>query len=268
MSDPEEIRQLATAFNEMAESIQQKTNELSHSNFELEQFAYSVAHDLRAPLRALSGFSGIVLDSHASDLPDEGLRYLGLIQENAQEMGRLIDGLLTLSRLGRQVLDIKLITPSDLVQEVLDMLLPEEENRQIEVTVGNLPTCQADVPLLKQVFANLLSNAIKFTRQQEVAHIEIGWQGGEGGGAFFVRDNGTGFDMRYVNKLFGVFQRLHGVDEFEGSGIGLAIVRSVVQRHKGRVWAEGEVGKGATFYFTLGKELMISAAREGLSHSP
>jgi light-regulated signal transduction histidine kinase (bacteriophytochrome) len=181
------------------------------------------------------------------------LRYLQLLRSNTQQMGRLIDDLLALSHLGRQPLTRQPVAPAALVRQVLADLHSEQEGRHVDVSIGDLPVCQADPGLLRQVFLNLLSNALKFTRRREVAVVEIGCREEKGPCVYFVRDNGVGFDMRYVHKLFGVFQRLHSAEEYEGTGVGLAIVQRIIHRHGGRVWAEAEVDKGATFYFTLGE---------------
>ena len=224
---------------------------LAESNRELEAFSYSVSHDLRAPLRALDGFSRILLERHAAGMPQEAQRYLHMVRDNAVQMGRLVDDLLRFSRLGRQPLETRIVATADMVRQVLDHLAGERKDRQVKVSVGDLPPCQADPALLRQVFTNLIENAFKFTRRREVAEVEVGSREVCGERAYFVRDNGAGFDMRYAHKLFGVFQRLHRADEFEGTGVGLAIVQRIVHRHGGRVWAEAEVDRGATFHFTL-----------------
>jgi len=252
---------------ELEQRVTQRTAELEAANKELESFSYSVSHDLRAPLRAVDGFSQAVLEDYGPQLPEEGRRCLQTIREGAQRMGTLIDDLLTLSRLGRLPLSKRAVETGDLVRAVLEDLSSQREGRQIEVSVAELPVCQGDAVLLKQVWINLLSNAIKYTRRREKAVIEVGCKrqpiaaedhaGPEkkaNEDVYFVRDNGTGFDMRYAGKLFGVFQRLHREEEYEGTGVGLAIVQRIVQRHGGRVWGEAEEDHGATFYFTLGGE--------------
>ncbi|MEI7729133.1 MAG: PAS domain S-box protein [Verrucomicrobiota bacterium] len=238
----------------LEQRVQDRTAELQTANKELEAFSYSVSHDLRAPLRAVDGFSRILVDEYAPQLPAEAQRYLGLIRSNTLQMGHLVDDLLALSRLNRQAMTAETIAPAELVQAALELLRGEQAGRHVTITVGELPTCRGDRGLLKQVFVNLISNALKFTRQRDPAIIEIGCRCQAGEAVFFVRDNGAGFDMRYVHKLFGVFQRLHRAEEYEGTGIGLAIVQRMVHRHGGRVWAEGEVDHGATFYFTLNPE--------------
>jgi PAS domain S-box-containing protein len=243
-----EIRQLNA---ELERRVVERTAQLEAANQELEAFAYSVSHDLRAPLRAMDSFSRIVLEDFGPQLPPEAQRYLGMVRDNARRMRALIQDLLTFSRLGRQELRKQTISPRELVRQVLEELRIEQDEHPVEITVGDLPPCQADPALLKQVYANLLSNALKFTRGQGGACIEVGCLQEGQGTVYYVRDNGVGFDMRYADKLFGVFQRLHGDQEYEGTGVGLAIVQRIIHRHGGRVWAKAEVGQGATFYFTL-----------------
>ena len=236
---------------ELEQRVIQRTAELEAANKELEAFSYSVSHDLRAPLRAVNGFAGIVLEDFGSHLPEEGRRYLERIRNGGRQMGELIDDLLGFSRLGRQPVDRQDVNMLELVQNVLEELKPQRAGRQVEIRVGNLPSCQGDLSLLKQIWVNLISNAVKYTRERTPAIIEIGCTREKGEHIYFIRDNGAGFDMQYANKLFGVFQRLHRSDEFEGTGVGLAIVQRIVHRHNGRVWAQAELNRGATFYFTL-----------------
>lgn len=236
---------------ELEQRVQERTGELRAANRELEAFSYSVSHDLRAPLRAITGFSRILLEDYALQLPDEAQHYLKIVDNGGQQMGQLIDDLLTFSRLGRIELRKQPVATADLVQQVLEDLQAEQSGRQVEITLGDLLPCRAEPSLLKQVFVNLLSNALKYSRQREVAHIEVGCREHDGKQVYFVKDNGVGFDMQYAEKLFGVFQRLHRAEEYEGTGVGLAIVQRIVQRHGGRVWAEAALGQGATFYFTL-----------------
>lgn len=239
-------RQIAIALDNA-----QLYTKLEAANKELEAFTYSVSHDLRAPLRAINGFSQILQQEFAADLPAKAGHCLARVVDNTRQMTALIDDLLRLSQLGRQALKKESVDPAKLAGEILASLTPEHERRQVEFITGQLPVCQADPALLKQVFLNLLSNALKYTRPRAVARIEIGWQALDGRPVYFVRDNGVGFDMSYAGRLFGPFQRLHRSEEYEGTGIGLAIVQRVIQRHGGQVWAEAEVDKGATFYFTI-----------------
>jgi len=220
-------------------------------NRELEAFSYSVSHDLRAPLRAISGFAQAVVEDYAPRLDDEGKRFLGLIQDNAHRMGQLIDDLLTFSRLGRQQLMETQVDLEVLAQAIFEELAAPTPERKIRFVAHSVPPALGDKAMLRQVLVNLLSNAIKFTRPRPEAVIEFGYAQEHSQGAYYVRDNGVGFDMQYAGKLFGVFQRLHSVAEFEGTGVGLAIVFRIVTRHGGRVWAQGQVGQGATFYFTV-----------------
>jgi light-regulated signal transduction histidine kinase (bacteriophytochrome) len=216
----------------------------------LESFSYSVSHDLRAPLRAMGGYARMLQEDLGAQIPVEATHKLERIYENANKMGLLIDSLLTFSRLSRQPLKKQQVLPGDLARRVLEELQLEQAGRQIKITIGDLPECQADATLLHQVFANLISNALKYTRQRDEAAVTIGWD--EQQQAYFVKDNGAGFDMQYAGKLFGVFQRLHRADEFEGTGVGLAIVQRILHRHGGKIWAQAEPDKGATFHFTVG----------------
>jgi light-regulated signal transduction histidine kinase (bacteriophytochrome) len=242
---------------ELERRVVERTAQLEAANKELEAFSYSVSHDLRAPLRAVDGFSLAVLEDYGPQLPLEGKRYLQTIREGAQRMGMLIDDLLTFSRLGRAPLKKQEVNTINLVRGVLEDLSAQREGRQIDLRIGELPACAGDPALLKQVWVNLLSNAIKYTKKREAAVVEIGYEAKPDGNVYFVRDNGTGFDMRYAGKLFGVFQRLHRAEEYEGTGVGLAIVQRVIHRHGGRIWAEAAVDRGATFYFTLEEETKL-----------
>jgi len=224
---------------------------LEAANRELEAFSYSVSHDLRTPLRAIDGFSQAVLEDCGPLLPEEGRRFLATIRTSAQRMGELIDDLLAFSKLGRQALRTQVVDTGKLVQSSVADLQGELAGRQVAVKIGPLPPCEGDPALLKQVWLNLLSNAIKYTRRCAAAVVEVGCREEGGAQVFFVRDNGSGFDMQYAHKLFGVFQRLHRLEDFEGTGVGLAIVQRIVARHGGRIWAHGVVDQGATFSFTL-----------------
>jgi light-regulated signal transduction histidine kinase (bacteriophytochrome) len=232
-------------------SLLKSEEALKGANKELEAFSYSVSHDLRAPLRHVSGFVQLLQANAKGKLDETGMRYLDVISGAAKRMGNLIDDLLSFSRTGRAQINVEPIPLSAMVDECKKELELEMKGRAIEWTIGELPEVHADRPLLRQVMANLLGNAVKYSGKREVAKIEISaWTEGEEQ-VVCVRDNGAGFDMKYANKLFGVFSRLHGDSEFEGTGIGLANVRRIVLRHGGRTWAEGEVDKGAAFFFTL-----------------
>ncbi len=229
--------------------LARRAAELASSNAELEQFAYSVAHDLRAPLRGISGFSQVLLEDYAAGLDEKGRDYLRRVMIAGQRMGRLIDGLLELSRVTRAEIRYETVDLSGLVEGIAEELKQSDPERRVEFVIEKGLVAEGDRQLLRVALENLLSNAWKFTEKR--ARIEFGVATHEGAPAYFVRDNGVGFDMAYADKLFGVFQRLHGPDEFEGTGIGLAMTACIVQRHGGRMWAEGEVGRGATISFTL-----------------
>ncbi len=241
-----------SALNRLLEQrVKDRTRELEVSNQELEAFTYSVSHDLRAPLRAMAGFSNLLTERESARLDADGKQYVERINVNALKMGTLIDELLKFSRLGRASMNVEQVDPAAIARSAFSDLSEQAGSAGVEVVIGPLPTCSADAGLLKQVYANLLSNAIKFSRGREGARVEVGSHEENGQAVYDVRDNGVGFDMRYADKLFGVFQRLHSQAEYEGTGVGLALVQRIVHRHGGRIWAEAEVGKGATFHFTL-----------------
>ncbi|MBN9522084.1 two-component sensor histidine kinase [bacterium] len=233
--------------------LREANAQLAAANQELEAFSYSVSHDLRAPLRSIDGFSRILLEDFAGSLPDEAKEYLQDVRASARHMGQLVDDLLAFARLSRQPIRAQQVRTGEVVRQCLEELRAEREGRQVELVVADLPPCTGDAALLKQVWVNLLANALKYSRKAAAARVEVGFStAGEAGEVtYFVRDNGVGFDMRYAHKLFGVFQRLHRAEEFEGTGVGLAIVQRVVHRHGGRVWADARPGEGATFFFTL-----------------
>ena len=237
---------------ELENRVKQRTAELESANKELEAFTYSVAHDLRAPLRHINGFCRILAEDHCNELSQEACHHLVRIGNAAAHMGKLIDDLLELARLGRRAMTWQQVDLQALVNEVVRELEPEVAGRDIEWHVGKLVPARCDRVLMKQALGNLLSNAVKYTRPRNPAVIEVGCQQVDGNKVFYVRDNGVGFSMAYAHKMFGVFQRLHLEEDFEGTGVGLAVVERVLERHGGRVWAEAELGKGATFYFTLG----------------
>jgi PAS domain S-box-containing protein len=267
VTDRKQAEQVIRELNENLEQrVSDRTGELEAANKELDSFSYSISHDLRAPLRAIDGFARIVLEDFSAPLAPEGKVYLQKVRDNTREMSKLIDELLKFSRLGRQALLKQTVDTEQIVRHCLEEMAREPQGRKVEIVVGELPVSQGDPTLLNQVWANLISNALKYTRKQEFARIEIGSRtqprpatdgealapGSTGTEpVYFVKDNGAGFDMKYVGKLFGVFQRLHRADDYEGTGVGLAIVQRIVQRHGGRIWADANPGQGATFFFTL-----------------
>ena len=244
----------AAGVNEALElRVAQRTAELAASNSDLEAFTYSVSHDLRAPLRAMSGFSRLLQKKYGSTLDDTGSGYIRRVVDGADRMGDVIDDLLRFSRLGRQELTRQLVDPSSVARDALQDLQTEVEGRLVEVVIEDMSPVWADRALLQHVYLNLLSNAFKFTTRAEGARIVVGaHEGSDGVQVYTVADNGAGFDSTYAHKLFGVFQRLHGRDEYEGTGVGLAIVKAVVERHGGHIWADAVVNGGATFSFTIG----------------
>jgi signal transduction histidine kinase len=236
---------------ELEERVKESTAELHEMINEMETFSYSVSHDLRAPLRHIQGYSRILQERFRAQLPEEAGQYLERIRGASTHMAALIEGLLQLSKIGRQVVQHELVPMKELVEAAKEEAMFEASDREIEWRILELPNAGADPLLLRQVLANLLANAVKFTRKKACAVIEIGYKRDGNDDVFFVRDNGAGFDMKYADKLFGVFQRLHRQDEFEGTGIGLATVQRIIHRHGGRVWAESQPDKGASFYFSL-----------------
>ena len=234
-----------------AQEVAETSRLLEQANAELESFSYSVSHDLRAPLRAINGFSLALLEDYGTTLPPDGQALLARVRENTKRMAQLIDDLLVFSRLGRKPLEMGPVDLASLMQSVVEEQRQADSKRAIEVVVHSLPATLGDAGLLRQALANLIENAFKFTRRQPKARIEIGSRVEGAETVYYVRDNGAGFDMKYATKLFGVFQRLHGESDFEGTGVGLALVQRIVHRHGGRVWAQAAVDQGATFYFTL-----------------
>jgi PAS domain S-box-containing protein len=246
---------LRRAHEGLEQRVAERTEELRALNRELEAFAYSVSHDLRTPLRAIDGFARMLEEDFAERLGPEGARRLSVIRSSAQEMGRLIDDLLALSRLGRRTLEKHPLPLRPLVEEVFRQLRAEVGGRSLELKVDSLPEIHADPGLIRQVVANLLSNAIKYTSPRPEALIEVGARTEEHEHVITVADNGVGFDPGHADRLFRVFSRLHPAAEFEGTGIGLALVQRIVARHGGRVWAEGQVDRGARFFFTLPRSI-------------
>jgi PAS domain S-box-containing protein len=250
--DVTERKQARQELEDQQAALARSNSELQAVNKELESFSYSVSHDLRAPLRHIDGFTRILKDEYAAAIPNEGRRYLDRVLDAANHMGHLVDDLLNLARIGRSEMVKQKVGLAGLVREAIADLPEEAETRNIQWQIESLPELDCDPGLLKLVFLNLLSNAVKFTRGRQAAVIEVGTREIDGATAVFVRDNGVGFDPKYADKLFGVFQRLHRQEDFEGTGIGLATVQRIIRRHGGEIWAESELGHGATFIFTLG----------------
>lgn len=234
------------------ESLRRANAVALSANKELEAFSYTVSHDLRAPLRAVDGFSRIVIEDYGPRLDDEGRRMLDVIHSETLRMGQMVDELLAFTRLGQQPMKPSVVDMTALAREVFDELQAMEPDRKLQFELQALPPAFGVTAMIRQVWLNLIGNAVKFTRDRDLGVIEVGAQLGEDGAwIYHVKDNGAGFDMRFVSKIFGVFQRLHGPDEYPGAGLGLALAQRIIQRHGGRIWAKGEVGKGAAFFFTL-----------------
>jgi light-regulated signal transduction histidine kinase (bacteriophytochrome) len=236
---------------ELEERVILRTKQLENANKELEAFAYSVSHDLRAPLRAISGFSKILTEDYSEKIEAEGRRVCNVIQNETSRMGQLIDDLLAFSRLSRSSMQTALTDMKPMVEEIFSETKKQYETKQVIFISGDIESAIVDVNLMRQAWANLFSNAFKFSSRKEIIEIEIGCYREKDEIIYFIKDKGAGFDMKYVDKLFGVFQRLHNLNEFQGTGVGLAIVQRIIHRHGGRVWAEGEINIGAKFYFSL-----------------
>jgi len=247
----QELRRKSDDLNKANVQLEEHASQLEAANQELESFSYSISHDLRTPLRAIDGFSHILLDDYRDKLDDEGKRLLTVVRNNTSRMGQLIDDILKFSRAGRVEIAFSEIDMEKLANSVALELRPVIVGDKLQLEIEHLPPVAGDSAMMRQVFVNLLSNAIKFSRAKETPKVFVGATVKEGVTIYFVKDNGVGFDMQYADKLFGVFQRLHSVSEFEGTGIGLAIVKRIINRHGGRVWAEGKVNEGATIYFSL-----------------
>jgi len=248
------LEQRTEALASMQDDLERKNVRLEAASKELEVFSYSVSHDLRAPLRHLHGWTTALQEDYEASLDERGRGYVAHITQSVEHMSLLIDALLGFARMAQQPLNQEEIAFDELVREVITDLKPEQAEREIEWTVRPLPVVLGDRSLLRQVWVKLIGNAIKYTRHQAGAHIDIGTMSDEGQDpVFFVKDNGAGFDMKRADRLFGMFQRLHRREEFEGTGLGLAHFRRIVARHEGRTWAHGEAGKGAVFYFSLPK---------------
>jgi signal transduction histidine kinase len=263
----DEIGELSRSFNDMIAALQEshknlerkvaeRTEQLEASNKDLEGFAYSVSHDLKAPLRSIEGFSQILEEDHSGKLDDEGKRVITTIRTSTKQMATLIDDLLSFSRLGRQEIKMADVDMTALAKTVFDEFKLVNQQRSIQFTCDDLPPAHVDPVMIRQVWVNLLSNAIKFTGKKDNATITIASKVTDKDNIYYIKDNGAGFDMKYVAKLFGVFQRLHDSQDFEGTGIGLSLVARIVKKHGGNVWAEGVVGQGATFYFSLPKQVV------------
>lgn len=246
-----ELKETTVSLDELERHIRERTFQLEAANKELEAFTYSVSHDLRVPLRAIGGYTRILMEEYQELLDAEGKRVCSVIAEGAQKMSTLIDDLLAFSRLGRSAINPRKLDMEELANAVFQDLTTAQTRKRIDFQVDAAPPVMGDLALLRQVWVNLISNAIKFSSRKRRAVIRVHGEKGESENVYSVEDNGAGFDMQYTHKLFGVFQRLHSVKEFEGNGVGLALVQRVVLRHGGRVWAEGKPGKGATFYFSL-----------------
>jgi PAS domain S-box-containing protein len=236
---------------ELEQRVIERTAQLEAANKELESFSYSVSHDLRAPLRSINGFARILTDDYGTKLDEEGRRLLSVIINNANRMGELIENLLSFSQLGRQEISVSHIDMRAMAQQVFDELVPENEKEEITFRILPIPVATGDPSMVRQIWVNLIGNAIKFSSRSEKREIEIGSTTEKDETVYYIKDTGAGFDMSYVDKLFGVFQRLHTLNEFEGTGVGLAIVHRVVSRHNGRIWAESTLNQGSCFYFTL-----------------
>jgi signal transduction histidine kinase len=249
----EALAQTNGQLEDKVREVTERTQQLEAANRELEAFSYTISHDLRAPLRAVSGFTSILFEEYADAMPAEARGYLKRVKDSGDHMGHLVDDLLAFSRLGRQAVRTQRVSIRGIVDRALQELSPALDGRQVEVVIGELPNAECDAALVEQVFVNLLSNAFKYSRRREHARVEVGILEANAaeGPTYFVRDNGAGFDMDYAGKLFGVFQRMHRSEDFEGTGVGLAIVHRIIERHGGRIWAEAKVDAGATFYFTL-----------------
>ena len=250
-TNKELIKELQELNARLEERVNERTAQLEAANKELEAFSYSVSHDLRAPLRAIDGFSKYILEDYGSKLDSEANRLLELVRTNTQKMDKLITDILTLSRISRSEHKLGVVDMTKMAKSMFNEVVSSEERAKLTFNVGELPLANADATYLKQVWIILISNAVKFSSERKKPLIRIEGYTENGNNIYYIEDNGVGFNQEYAHKLFGVFQRLHKADEFEGTGVGLAIVKRIILRHGGKVWANGKEGKGATFYFSL-----------------
>lgn len=239
----------------LEQKIIERTAQLEAANRDMESFSYSVSHDLRAPLRAINGFTQILMEDYEQELNPDAKDLLQEIISNSDKMGKLIDNLLEFSRIGNQSVSLVKVNVRELVDTIIKDLKAQDSDRKVKVTINHLEDVNADKNMIKQAFINLLSNAFKYSGKRKDAHIEVGSYQQNGHSVYFVKDNGAGFDMEYYDKLYGVFQRLHSTNEFEGTGVGLAIIQRIVTKHNGKVWAEGKVNQGASFYISLPNQI-------------
>jgi light-regulated signal transduction histidine kinase (bacteriophytochrome) len=260
--DITERKEAETRIQKLNTDLQERAIQLETTVTELEAFSYSVSHDLRSPLRSIDGFSQALLEDYGDQLPAEGQTYLMRVRAAAQRMGQLIDDLLSLSRVTRAPMRPGFVNLSALAQSIVNSLKQTQPERQVTILIAADLSTNGDPQLLRIVLENLINNAWKFTSRRPDGYIEVGAQDGPGGPIFFVRDNGAGFDMAFAEKLFGAFQRLHSADDFPGTGVGLATVQRIIRRHGGEIWAESSVGKGTTFYFTVGSLQRLTPAAE------
>ncbi len=247
----EQNREILSFNQKLEQKVIERTSEMESANKELEAFSYSISHDLRAPLRSIHGYMNIFGEEYGNKVDDEGKRLINIVIKNSKKMGQLIDDLLAFSHLGRKGLSKAKLDMHELVQSVQQELVSQENTLTLKLTLMPLKPAVGDISMFRQVWTNLISNAIKYSRKKEAPEIEIGYYDHGGKGYYYIKDNGAGFDMAYVDKLFGVFQRLHKANEFEGTGVGLALVRRIIERHGGNIWAEAKLNEGAKFYFTI-----------------